>query len=137
MNFKSFKKIYYFNKFVLLCEAHVQRVSVCINLCSWLKSTKHSMNFLTYFLIPSQLIHDRIPTQKVDWIYLCSCSTIYKMQLRDLEGIIAMLISFRLVNTFFAIYFKEIDKKKTDISTGNIHCNYYLQQKKKIKDLSV
>lgn len=137
MNFKSFKKIYYFNKFVLLCQAHVQHVSVCINLCSWLKSTKHSMNFLTYFLIPSQLIHDRILTQKVDWIYLCSCSTIYKMQLRDLEGIIAMLISFRLVNTFFAIYFKEIDKKKTHISTGNIHCNYYLQQKKKIKDLSV
>ena len=48
----------------------------------------------------------------------------------------AMLRSFRLVNTFFAIYFKETDKKKTDISTGNVHCNYYLQQKK-IKDLSV
>lgn len=30
-----------------------------------------------------------------------------------------MLISFRLVNTFFAIYFKEMIKE-TDISTGNI-----------------
>lgn len=137
MNFKSFKKIYYFNKFVLLCEAHVQRVSVCINLCSWLKKYK-TFNELSN-LFPNTLSTNSwsYPTQKVDWIYLCSCSTIYKMQLRDLEGIIAMLISFRLVNTFFAIYFKEIDKKKTDISTGNIHCNYYLQQKKKIKDLSV
>lgn len=48
-----------------------------------------------------------------------------------------MLISFRLVNTFFAIYFKEIDKKKTDISTGKHSLQLLPTTEKKIKDLSV
>lgn len=59
------------------------------------------------------------------------------MQLRDLEGIIAMLISFRLVNTFFAIYFKEIDKRKLIYQQETFTAIITYNRKKKIKDLSV